>query len=57
MDKNQLLKEHISIKIFEESLAWHLGYNYALRNGVEINLIEYSERVELALQLYAKEIK
>ena len=38
--------------MFEESLAWHLGYDYALANGVEINLKEYAERVETALQLY-----
>jgi hypothetical protein len=43
--------------IFEESLAWKLGYDYALKNGVEIDLNEYSERIEKALQLYVKEIK
>ena len=51
------LKDHRRIKLFEESLAWYLGYDYALRNGVEINLKEYSECVEEALNLYAKEIK
>jgi hypothetical protein len=45
------------ILIFEESLAWKLGYDYGLKNGVEINLEEYSERIEKALQLYVKEIK
>ena len=51
------LKEHRRIQLFEESLAWYLGYDYALKNGVEINLIEYTERVELALKLYIKESK
>ncbi len=51
-----LLKEHRRIPLFEESLAWHLGYDYALSCGVEIDLEEYAERVEHALQLY-KEIK
>ena len=55
-DKNNL-KEHRRILLFEESLAWHLGYDYAFSNGVEINIEEYMERVEIALQLYAKEIK
>jgi len=55
-DENRL-KEHRRILIFEESMAWHLGYDYALACGVEIDLDEYSERVELALQLYSKEIK
>lgn len=55
-DKNTM-KEHRRILIFEESLAWHLGYDYALKNGIEIDLHEYLERVELALQLYSKEIK
>ena len=55
-DKN-LFKKHRRILLFEESLAWHLGYDYALNNGVEIDLEEYAERVELALQLYSKEIK
>jgi hypothetical protein len=51
------MKEHRRILIFEESLAWHLGYDYALKNGIEIDLKEYLERVELALQLYSKELK
>ena len=49
-------KNHRRILLFEESLAWHLGYDYALANGIEINLEEYAERVELALNLY-KETK
>ena len=52
-DSNKM-KDHRRIVLFEESLAWHLGYDYALKNGVEINLKEYAERVEKALQLYAK---
>ena len=55
-DKN-LFKKHRRIPLFEESLAWHLGYDYALSCGIEIDLKEYAERVELALQLYSKEIK
>ena len=51
------LKKHCRIPLFEESLAWHLGYDYVLSIGVEINLKEYAERVEKALQLYIKEIK
>ena len=51
------LKEHRRIPLFEESLAWHLGYNYALSNGIEINLKEYAERIEKALQLYIKDTK
>tara|TARA_R110000822_G_scaffold194933_1_gene333151 strand:- start:3185 stop:3619 length:435 start_codon:yes stop_codon:yes gene_type:complete len=39
--------------LFEESLAWYLGYDYALMNGVEINLNEYAVRVEDALKLYS----
>lgn len=50
-------KSERRIDLFEESLAWYLGYDYALNNGVEINLNEYAERVERALNLYAKEIK
>jgi hypothetical protein len=50
-------KSHKRILIFEESLAWHLGYDYALKNGIEIDLDEYAERVEKALQLYTKEIE
>ena len=50
-NKNKL-KEHRRILLFEESLAWYLGYDYALANGIEIDLKEYAERVELALQLY-----
>ena len=49
-------KEHRRILLFEESLAWYLGYDYALSNGVEINLTEYTKCVEDALQLY-KETK
>jgi hypothetical protein len=54
---NTKCQEHRRILLFEESLAWKLGYDYALKNGVEINLDEYSERIEKALQLYVKEIK
>ena len=39
--------------LFEESLAWYLGYDYALKNGVEVDLKEYAERVEEALKLYS----
>ena len=55
-DKNHF-REHRRILLFEESLAWHLGYDYALSNGVEIDLKEYTECVEKALQLYVKELK
>ena len=55
-DKN-LFKKHRRIPLFEESLAWHLGYDYASKNGVEINLEEYAERVEIALSLYLKELR
>jgi len=55
-DKN-LFKKHRRIRLFEESLAWHLGYDYALSQGIEIDIGEYAERVELALQLYSKEMK
>jgi len=48
------LKKHRRIPLFEESLAWYLGYDYALANGIEINLKEYAERVEIALQLYTR---
>ena len=48
------LKKHRRIPLFEESLAWYLGYDYALVNGIEINLKEYAERVETALQLYTR---
>jgi len=51
-----ILKQHRRIPLFEESLAWHLGYDYALSCGIEIDLKEYAERVEHALQLY-KELK
>ena len=54
-DDNKL-KKHRRIPLFEESLAWHVGYDYALVSGIEINLEEYAERVELALNLY-KETK
>ena len=53
-DKNKF-KEHRRVLLFEESLAWHMGYDYALANGIHINIEEYMERVELALQLYIKE--
>jgi len=53
-DKN-LFKKHRRIRLFEESLAWHLGYDYALSVGIEIDLKEYAERIEKALQLYIKE--
>lgn len=39
--------------LFEESLAWYHGYDYALKNGVEIDLSEYAARVEEALKLYS----
>ena len=39
--------------LFEESLAWYLGYDYALNCGVEINLQEYAEKVQKALHLYS----
>ena len=55
-DHNKL-KEHRRILLFEESLAWHLGYDYALKNGIEIDLQEYAECIEVALKLYMKEIK
>lgn len=51
---NNELKEHRRILLFEEALAWHLGYDYALLNGIEINLKEYAERIETALQLYMR---
>jgi len=51
------LRNHRRIPLFEESLAWYLGYDYALKNGIEICLNEYAERVEAALQLYMKETK
>ena len=49
-------KEHRRIVLFEESLAWYLGYDYALSMGIEINLEEYTSCVEKALKLY-KEMK
>ena len=55
-DKSKL-KQHRRIPLFEESLAWHLGYDYAYAIGIEVNLEEYAERVETALQLYTKEPK
>lgn len=51
---NKLIKFH---SLFEESLAWYLGYDFALNNGIEIDLKEYAERIEFALKLYAKEIQ
>ena len=54
-EKNSF-KEHRRILLFEESLAWYLGYDYALSVGIEISLKEYTACVEHALQLY-KEIK
>jgi hypothetical protein len=50
------IRNHRRIPLFEESLAWHHGYDYALSIGVEVNLEEYAERVEFALNLY-KEIE
>ena len=50
------LQKHRRILIFEESLAWYLGYDYALAVGIEIDLNEYAERVEKAIKLY-KELK
>ena len=55
-DENKF-KDHRRILLFEEALAWHLGYDYAFNIGIEINLEEYTSSVEKALQLYAKEIK
>ena len=55
-DKSKF-KEHRRVLLFEESLAWHMGYDYALSNGIEINIKEYLERVEFALKLYIKESK
>jgi len=55
-DRNNF-KSHRRILLFEESLAWYLGYDYALKNGIEICLKEYADRVATALQLYMKEIK
>tara|TARA_R100001082_G_C4360272_1_gene158973 strand:- start:659 stop:1018 length:360 start_codon:yes stop_codon:yes gene_type:complete len=54
--KNKLKKDE-RLLLFEESLAWHLGYDYALKNDVEIDINEYARRVEIALQLYVKEMK
>jgi len=51
---DKLIKFH---SLFEESLAWYLGYDFALNNGIEIDLKEYAERIEFALKLYAKEIQ
>ena len=50
---NNKLTNDRSYNLFEESLAWYLGYDYALMNGVEINLNEYAVRVEDALKLYS----
>tara|TARA_B100001094_G_scaffold83007_2_gene79311 strand:- start:6677 stop:7030 length:354 start_codon:yes stop_codon:yes gene_type:complete len=50
---NNKLTEDRWHNLFEESLAWYLGYDYALRNGVEIELSEYALRVEKALKLYS----
>lgn len=50
---NNKLSEDRWHNLFEESLAWYLGYDYALKNGVEIDLKEYAERVEKALKLYS----
>jgi hypothetical protein len=49
-------REHRRILLFEESLAWYLGYDYALAIGIEINLQEYTQCVEKALKLY-KDLK
>ncbi len=54
-DENKL-KQHRRILLFEESLAWYLGYDYAYACGIEIDIKEYAECVETALKLY-KEIK
>tara|TARA_R110002074_G_scaffold54608_2_gene136033 strand:+ start:1850 stop:2206 length:357 start_codon:yes stop_codon:yes gene_type:complete len=51
---DKLIKFH---SLFEESLAWYLGYDYAYANGIEIDLKEYAKRVELALKLYVKELE
>jgi len=53
---NKKFKEHRRVVLFEESLAWYLGYDYALSIGIEIDLEEYTLCVEKALQLY-KETK
>lgn len=45
-------KAHGRILLFEESLAWYLGYDYALINGVEIDIKEYIHCVQLALSMY-----
>ena len=50
------IKNYAIVPLFEESLAWYLGYDYAYSCGIEIDLKEYAERVEYALQLY-REIK
>jgi hypothetical protein len=52
---DNMLSNH-RILLFEESLAWYLGYDYALSCGIEVNLKEYAECVEKALNLY-KELK
>ena len=54
-DRNKY-KKHRTTPLFEESLAWHLGYDYSLSIGVEIDLKEYAERVETALRLYMREL-
>ena len=50
---NNRLEGHRWDNLFEESLAWYLGYDYALRVGLEIDLKEYADRVEEALGLYS----
>lgn len=51
---NNKLTTHKWHNLFEESLAWYLGYDYALANGVEIDLKEYADRVQHALKLYSQ---
>ena len=55
--QNSDMKNHKRILLFEESLAWYLGYNYALKVGIEIDLKQYADCVERALKLYVKELK
>lgn len=51
---NNKLKEKTWHNLFEESLAWYLGYDYAFQNGVHVDLQEYADRVQTALQLYSE---
>lgn len=41
--------------LFEESLAWYLGYKFFLANGIEINQKEYSDFLIECLDLYIKQ--